>query len=180
MTEKIDELAEIDPNSKKAGVFRERISKSLQYYSGTLTSWLKDHSKDLRDQIEENSKGLYIKLYDLENYLSFNEFRAIDTIQLERLSALCDIINDVISDESKATFLRRILPRKIPERPGIADTGGGKTTSDTGGGKTTSDTGGGKTTSDTGGGKTTSDTGGGKTTSDTGGGKTTSDTGGTK
>ena len=70
-----------DPNSKKAGVFREKISKSLQYYSGTLTSWLKDHSKDLRDQIEENFKGLYIKLYDLENYLSFNEFRAIDTIR---------------------------------------------------------------------------------------------------
>lgn len=121
---KIIDLEKIEPNSTQIYNFKNAITNCLQGYYGKLTDWLEVNMGDIQPKIDRISPEIYPALYKLEDYLSYDAFVNIDSIQLRRLSALCDIINNKINAE---ILIRRLTPTRISTTSRVSYSGGGAT-----------------------------------------------------
>jgi Caspase domain len=118
---KLIDLEKIEPNSAQIYDLKKCITNCLQHYYGKLTGWLEDNIGDIQPKIDRISPEIYPALYKLEDYLFYDKFVDIDSIQLRRLSALCDIINNKINAE---ILIRRLSPR-ISTTSRVSYSGGG-------------------------------------------------------
>jgi hypothetical protein len=101
----VNKLIGLDPNNTQIGEFRDAIEDALQSYTGMIVNWLNTNAPDVAPKIA----ATYADLYNLESYLFFDKFVEMDPVQLNRLSALCDVIN---KKNSIDIFILRLAPYK--------------------------------------------------------------------
>jgi hypothetical protein len=106
---KVNELIELDPNNTQIAKFKVVIADALQTYTGMIVNWLAANAINVAPRIARISENLFTDLFNLESYLSFNKFVNMDPIQLNRLSALSDVINEKTSID---IFILRLTPPK--------------------------------------------------------------------
>lgn len=102
-TKRIEELENLDENNPEIENLQNTINNILQPYSQTIGEWLTANQND-QPKFEMVSHGLYNYLFDLDQFLNFDNLKDIDNLNLCLLSAMCDVIND---NRNVEHFLKR-------------------------------------------------------------------------
>jgi Caspase domain len=108
----INALRTLDPDNARIEDFKEAITHSLKRYDGKIISWLEDdNNNDIRVSIAKISSQLWGSLSNFESRLNFDALVKMDAVDLNRLSALFDIINGIITPD---IFVKRLTPKSSP------------------------------------------------------------------
>ena len=85
---KINELNQLESNSENIAVLKEKVNENLNKYQGRIAEWLTENLFNLRPEAEKVSRGLFAKLFQLEDSLNFDKFSMASEIELCLLFAL--------------------------------------------------------------------------------------------
>jgi hypothetical protein len=115
------QLPPFDPDNAYADKFKKSITDCLQKYSGKITTWLNDNNIAVGSEIGITDPGLYDRLYEFEDYLSFDRIATIDSVDLIRLGALIAMIKGNSTPEA---FIRKVTPTKSASNDRVSYSGG--------------------------------------------------------
>jgi hypothetical protein len=93
-TKKVVTLQNLTSDDNEIKEYKIKIDLTLKPYKGRIIDWLVTNEGVAQPRIDRDplSKGRYSDLYDVENYLEFEEFSKIDNLYLSYLSTICDVI----------------------------------------------------------------------------------------
>jgi hypothetical protein len=102
----VDTLRSLDSNNSKIAEFVERIDTFLKAYAGPIIDWVTANAGVVRPKIEAEYPWLYLRLFRLVEYLSFDKVHNITPLDLCLLSTIYDVIN---GPQDITTFIRRCI-----------------------------------------------------------------------